>query len=70
MKNQIEIILKLNVGLRLFKSNFLLKFGSGQSHSYSITATNSKYTSYQLDIYYYETIAKETLTIKVVSPLQ
>lgn len=62
-------MLSLNIGLRLVKENYILRFSSGQKFDYTVIALNSVYTRYQIDIEYYETVAKDKLNIVVKSPI-
>jgi hypothetical protein len=55
--------MSLSVGLRLVAANFLLTFSEITQFSYSVSALDVQFRTYQLRIVYFQTAANNKLKI-------
>jgi hypothetical protein len=59
----ITLVMSLSVGLRLVAANFLLTFSEITQFSYSVSALDVQFRTYQLRIVYFQTAANNKLKI-------
>lgn len=69
ISNSLTIVITISPGLRLITGNFIINFTYVTAFAYTVVPLNVYYTSYQIVIYYYQTIQNNYLTLNIKSPI-